>query len=84
MRHPGSSRTRRMLPTSRKARNPMPVCAGHDRFSARGELVEMSPHLKIGVVDDQHKSIQVYFDWLPGGEKVVTGRSGAYLPVTSH
>lgn len=46
--------------------------------------VVMMRHLKIGVADDERKSIRVYFEWMPDDGVIVIGHCGAHLPVVSH
>lgn len=53
-------------------------------FEYNGEEITMWRHLKIGVADDQRKSIRVYFEWIAGERKVVIGHCGAHLPIISY
>ncbi len=53
-------------------------------FVHGGAPVVMMRHLKIGVADDERKSIRVYFEWMPDEGVIVIGHCGAHLPVVSH
>lgn len=53
-------------------------------FQRNGQSIEMWRHLKIGVADDQRKSIRVYFEWLPDEHRIVIGHCGVHLPVINH
>jgi hypothetical protein len=53
-------------------------------FVYKGMHIQMFRHLKIGVADDQRKSIRVYFEWVPDEKKIVIGHCGKHLPVVSH
>lgn len=53
-------------------------------FKYNGRDVPMWRHLKIGVADDQRRSIRVYFEWVSDERKVIIGHCGEHLPVISH
>ncbi len=53
-------------------------------FEYEGKLVEMLRHLKIGVEDDETKTIRVHFHWDAQKKRIVIGYCGPHLPVTSH
>ena len=53
-------------------------------FDYNGTKVEMFRHLKIGVDDNQTRTIRVYFHWDGEREKIVIGYCGEHLPVSSH
>ena len=50
-------------------------------FEYEGERVQMLRHLKIGVDDDESKTIRVHFHWDEKKELVVIGYCGVHLPV---
>ena len=52
-------------------------------FEYEGELVPMFRHLKIGIADDQTKTIRVHFHWDSLARKIVIGHCGAHLPIPS-
>ena len=53
-------------------------------FDYDGTQVEMFQHLKIGVDDDQTRTIRVHFHWDGDRQKMVIGHCGEHLPVSSH
>ena len=53
-------------------------------FDYVGTQVEMFRHLKIGVDDDQTRTIRVHFHWDGDRQKIVIGYCGEHLPVSSH
>lgn len=53
-------------------------------FTYKGRSIQMWRHLKIGVADDQRRSIRVYFEWMPDERKIVIGHCGEHLPIISH
>jgi len=44
----------------------------------------MLKHLKIGVADDQTKTIRTHFHWDGERERIVIGYCGTHLSVPSH
>lgn len=52
-------------------------------FDYDGEEVEMFRHLKIGVADDETKTIRVHFHWDAEREKIVIGYCGGHLTISS-
>ena len=52
-------------------------------FEYNGQQVPMFRHLKIGVADDQSKTIRVHFHWDSDREKIVIGYCGPHLPISS-
>jgi hypothetical protein len=53
-------------------------------FEYEGEHVEMFRHLKIGVDDDETKTIQVHFHWDAKRQKIAIGYCGSHLSVLSY
>jgi len=53
-------------------------------FDYRGAGVQMLKHLKIGVADDQTKTIRTHFHWDGERERIVIGYCGTHLSVPSH
>jgi len=53
-------------------------------FDYNGEQVEMFSHLKIGVDDDDSKTIRVHFHWDANSKLIVIGYAGKHLPIASH
>jgi len=49
-----------------------------------GKTVEMLRHLKIGVEDDETKTLRVHFHWDARREKIVIGHCGRHLAISSH
>ena len=52
-------------------------------FEYRGQQVPMFRHLKIGVADDQSKTIRIHFHWDSEKQMIVIGHCGAHLPISS-
>lgn len=52
-------------------------------FDYEGEEVEMFRHLKIGVADDETKTIRVHFHWDAERKKIVIGYCGGHLTISS-
>lgn len=52
-------------------------------FEYEGKAVPMFKHLKIGVDDDETKTIRVHFHWDSKAEKIVIGHCGRHLKVSS-
>lgn len=52
-------------------------------FDYDGEEVEMFRHLKIGVADDETKTIRVHFHWDAERKKIVIGYCGGHLTISS-
>lgn len=52
-------------------------------FTYEDEDVEMFRHLKIGVDDDETRTIRVHFHWDPSKQKIVVGYCGKHLTVSS-
>lgn len=53
-------------------------------FEYEGKTVEMLRHLKIGVDDDETKTLRIHFYWDAQKEKIVIGHCGRHLPISSH
>ena len=52
-------------------------------FEYKGEQIQMLRHLKIGVDDDETKTIRVHFHWDVDKKRIVIGYCGVHLPVAS-
>lgn len=52
-------------------------------FEYEGKPVSMLRHLKIGVEDDETKTIRVHFHWDGEKKRIVIGYCGPHLPVAS-
>ena len=52
-------------------------------FEYGGERIAMFRHLKIGVADDQTKTIRIHFHWDSEKQKIVIGHCGEHLPILS-
>ncbi|WP_417810137.1 hypothetical protein [Thalassospira alkalitolerans] len=53
-------------------------------FEYEENLVEMFSHLKIGIDDDDSKTIRVHFHWDAKKKRIVIGYVGKHLPIASH
>lgn len=53
-------------------------------FLYKDQPIEMFRHLKIGVEDDESKTIRVHFHWDSDNQRIVIGYCGTHLPVPSH
>ena len=85
----GDSKARRVLGKSYAAKESTTVMKNPDMrrrriFDYDGTQVEMFQHLKIGVDDDQTRTIRVHFHWDGDRQKMVIGHCGEHLPVSSH
>ena len=50
-------------------------------FEYQGQPILMLRHLKIGVDDDESRTIRVHFHWDAGKERIVIGHCGLHLPL---
>lgn len=53
-------------------------------FPYKDNDIEMFRHLKIGIDDDESKTIRVHFHWDNDDQRIIIGYCGTHLPVASH
>ena len=53
-------------------------------FEYQGRPMPMLRHIKIGVDDDETKTVRVHFHWDSDKKRIIVGYCGKHLPIPSH